>query len=298
METLFGGIEAGGTKFVCAVGTSPEKILAEERFSTNNPDETLNRCINFFSRAASEFGPVKSLGIGAFGPLDPNPESSTYGFITSTPKTAWKNTDVVGFFKLKMKIPIGFDTDVNGAALGEGRWGAAAGIKNFLYITVGTGIGGGIVVNKQLIHGLLHPEIGHIFPVQDKNKDPFPGVCPYHGNCLEGLAAGPAVNKRWGTPAEKLPADHPAWEIESNYLAQAAVTYILLYSPEKIIFGGGIMHQEQLFPLIRKKVQEKLAGYIDHPLILKNIDTMIVPPKLGDRAGICGAFILAEQALT
>ena len=219
--TLYGGIEAGGTKFVCAVGTGPGDIQAEVRFPTTQPAETIQQAIDFFQAQIEERGPLTSIGIASFGPVDPDPNSPTFGHITSTPKPHWANTDLVGPIKQAFNIPVGFDTDVNGAALSEGRWGAAKGLDTFIYFTIGTGIGGGAMVNGRLLHGLIHPEMGHIVLAHDWDKDPYQGKCPYHGDCFEGMAAGPAIEERWDTTGQNLPEDHPAWELEADYIAQA-----------------------------------------------------------------------------
>jgi fructokinase len=293
---LLGGIEAGGTKFVCAVGTGPEDLRAEVRFPTTTPEETIDRAIRFFQEQAN-IEPVAAIGIASFGPVDPNPKSPTFGYITSTPKAGWANTNFTGAVGRALNVPVGFDTDVNGAALGEYRWGTAQGLDTFIYLTVGTGLGGGGLVNGQLMHGLIHPEMGHIMPPRHPD-DIFPGVCPYHGNCLEGMTTGPALEKRWGQPAANLPPDHPAWELEAHYLALGLVNFICTLSPQRIIMGGGVMQQLQLFPLIRRKVQTFLNGYVQSPAITSQIDGYIVPPGLGARAGILGAFALAERQLT
>jgi fructokinase len=193
-------------------------------------------------------------------------------------------------------VPVGFDTDVNGAALGEYRWGAAQGLDTFIYLTIGTGLGGGGMVNGKLIHGLIHPEMGHIRPPRHPNDD-YPGACPFHGDCLEGMAAGPALEGRWGQRGETLPLDHPAWEMEAHYLAMGLVNFVCTLSPQRIIMGGGVMEQAHLFPLIRRKVQNFLNGYVQSPVILEQIDDYIVPPGLGNRAGVLGAIALAEQAV-
>jgi len=292
---LLGGIEAGGTKFVCAIGSGPDDLRAEIRFPTTTPEETIGRAIRFFQEQA-KIEPVAAIGIASFGPVDPNPKSPTFGYITSTPKAGWANTDFAGTVRRALNTPVGFDTDVNGAALGEYRWGAGQGLDTFIYLTVGTGLGGGGLVNGQLMHGLIHPEMGHIIPPRHPD-DPFAGVCPYHGNCLEGMTTGPALEKRWGQPATDLPPDHPAWELEAHYLALGLVNFICTLSPQRIIMGGGVMQQLQLFPLIRRKVQTILNGYVQSPAITKEIDAYIVPPGLGNRAGILGAFALAEWQL-
>jgi fructokinase len=295
-EQLVGGIEAGGTKFVCAVGSGPEDIRAEVRFPTTTPEETIGRAMAFFREQTVICGPLSGVGIAAFGPLDPNPASPSYGRITTTPKPGWGNTDLAGAVRQAFDVPIGFDTDVNGAGLGEWRWGAAQGLDTFIYLTIGTGIGGGGLVNGRLLHGLIHPEMGHIRLPHDWSADPYSGGCPYHGDCLEGMASGPAMAERWGAPADTLPADHPAWDLEAGYLASALHTLICTLSPQRIILGGGVMQQPQLFPLVRRKVQASLNGYVQSPAVLESIDAYIVPPTLGSEAGVLGAFALAQRA--
>jgi len=294
---LFGAIEGGGTKFVCAVGKADGSILAETRFPTTTPDETLGRAIQFFQAQSTTLGKLSSLGIACFGPLDPNPSSPTYGHTLATPKPGWSGVDVVGRLQAALGIPIGFDTDVNGAALGEARWGAAQGFSTFLYFTIGTGIGGGAMVEGKLLHGLIHPEMGHVLLPHETARDPFPGICPFHGDCFEGLASGPALEKRWGQRAETLPVDHPAWELEADYIALAMEGFICAFSPQRIILGGGVPQQPQLIPLVRTKTLALLANYIQSKEILENMDRYIVPPELGSRAGIAGAISLAQQAL-
>ncbi len=293
MPPLFGGIEAGGTKFVCAVGSGPQDIRAQVSFPTRQPGKTVQDAVAFFRQAQVEHGPLAALGIGSFGPLDPQRGSPTYGQITSTPKPGWAKFDLVAAVEQTLHLPVNFDTDVNGAALGEWRWGAAQGLNTFIYLTVGTGIGGGGMVKGNLMHGLIHPEMGHIFLPHDWQADPFPGVCPYHGDCLEGMAAGPAMEKRWGLRAENLPIDHPAWRREAHYLALGLVNLICTLSPQRVILGGGVMQQHQLFPLIHAEVQALLNGYVQSPRILENITEYIVPPALGGRAGVLGAIALA-----
>ena len=298
MSPLYGGIEAGGTKFVCAVGTGPDDIRAEVRFPTTSPAETIQKAISFFNEQQKlQHRPLTAIGIAAFGPLDPNRASATFGFITSTPKPGWQNADLAGEIRRAMRLPVGFDTDVNGAALAEGRWGAAHGLDTFLYLTIGTGIGGGGMLGGKLMHGLIHPEMGHIRLPHDRQLDPFDGACPYHGDCLEGLAAGPALEKRWGVRAETLAPDHPAWELEAHYLGLALSNFICTLSPQRIILGGGVMSQPHLFPLVRAKTVELLNGYVQSPQILQNITEYIVPPALGAQAGVLGAFALAKAAL-
>lgn len=297
MDAYVGGIEAGGTKFVCAVGTGPDDIRAEARFPTTTPEETIGRALAFFREQTAHHGPPAAIGIAAFGPVDPNPASSTFGYITTTPKPGWANTNLAGAIGAALGAPIGFDTDVNVAGLGEWRWGAAQGLENFLYLTIGTGVGGGGLLNGKLMHGLVHPELGHIPLPHDRAADPYAGRCPFHGDCLEGMAAGPAIGERWGLPAYQLPPDHPAWELEAHYLALALQSFICTLSPERIIMGGGVMEQPQLFPRLRRKVQAYLNGYVQSPAILRDIDSYIVPPALGNRAGVLGAIALAQMAL-
>ena len=291
--SIYGGIEAGGTKFVCAVATGPDDIRAETRFSTTTPEETIERAKAFFEEGARE-GPLAAIGIASFGPVDPNPDSPTFGYITTTPKEGWANIEFASRISRALGIPVGFDTDVNGAALGEHRWGAAQGLDTFIYLTVGTGIGGGGLVNGRPMHGLIHPEMGHV-RLPRHAHDFFPGVCPYHGDCLEGMATGPALEARWGQRPETLPADHPAWEMEAHYLAYGLVNFICTLSPQRIVMGGGVMEQSHLFPLIRQKVQSLLNGYVQSPAILDQIDGYIVPPALGKRAGVLGAIALAQE---
>ncbi|QRN97937.1 ROK family protein [Archangium violaceum] len=296
MTALWGGIEAGGTKFVCAVGTGPDDIRAEVRIPTTTPEATVGQALAFFQAQTRERGPLAAIGIASFGPVDLHPDSPTYGFITSTPKPGWRNADVAGPFRRALNVPVGFDTDVNGAALGENRWGAARGLDTFVYLTIGTGIGGGGLINGRLMRGLLHPEMGHFRLPHDLQADPFPGGCPFHGDCFEGLASGPALEKRWGQRAETLPAEHPAWALEAHYIALALMNYICTLSPQRLIVGGGVMAQRHLFPLVRSEVVRLLNGYIQSPAILEHIDAYIVPPGLGDRAGVLGALALAREA--
>ncbi len=286
-----GALEAGGTKMVCAVGDENGKLEKKVSFPTKTPEETMPVLLDFF-----EEHKVEAIGIGCFGPIDLNKSSATYGYITSTPKLAWANYNIVGAFEKKLGVPIGFDTDVNGAVLGEVCFGAAKGCDSAVYITIGTGVGVGVYVNGGLLHGLLHPEAGHVL-VARAAGDPYAGKCPYHPNCLEGLAAGPAIMERWGRPAAELAEREEVWELESDYIAQAVTNYILTLSPQKVILGGGVMHQEQLFPLIRAKVAEMLNGYVRHNAVLREIDRYIVPPMLGDEPGIKGALVLGKNAV-
>lgn len=294
---LFGGIEGGGTKFVCAVGVDPDNIRAEARFSTTTPQETMAQAVDFFKQQEAALGRLSAIGFACFGPLDPNPVSPTYGRILPTPKPGWTNADVVGILRNSFDIPINFDTDVNGAALGEWRWGKARGLDTFIYLTVGTGVGGGAYVEGKLLHGLIHPEMGHIAVKHDFEADPFEGVCPFHGDCFEGLASGVAIEKRWGQRGSTLSNDHIAWELEADYIAQALASYSFMLSPQRIIVGGGVGSLPHLLPKIQQRTKERINGYIQSPVILENIKSYIVSPGLGNRSGMFGAIALAEQAL-
>jgi fructokinase len=280
----FAGIEAGGTKFICGVGTGPSDLRTAQ-IPTGEPGETIAAVIDFFRKSGGE--DLIAVGIGSFGPICTDPRSPSWGHITSTPKVTWRNTDLAGPIRAALGVPVGFDTDVNAAALGEARWGAAQGVNDFLYLTVGTGIGGGAIASGRVVHGMSHPEMGHIRIPHDLKTDPFPGCCPYHGDCLEGLASGPAIQARWGKPAAQLPPDHPAWELEARYLALAVANFAFTLSSDRVILGGGVMRQAQLFPQIRSELAQLINEYMALP--------EIVPPSLGDRAGVCGALVLAEQ---
>jgi fructokinase len=287
---VYGGIEAGGTKFVCGIGNEAGQLLARTAFPTTTPDETIGQAVKYF---AGQPQPLEGIGIASFGPIDLNPRSAKFGYITSTPKSGWRDTDFAGAVRRRTGLPVAFDTDVNAAALGEARWGAAQGLDTFLYLTIGTGLGGGGMVNGRLMHGLVHPEMGHIRIPHDQSADRFAGCCPFHGDCLEGLVSGPALEARWERRGETLPADHPAWELEARYLALGLVTWICTLSPQRIILGGGVMRQADLFGRIRGKVLELLNGYIQAPEILERIDQYIVPPALGGNAGVLGAIALS-----
>ncbi len=294
MTMYYGGVEAGGTKFICAVGTGFGEILAETRFPTTTPNETLEKVIQFFKEQLQKVT-LSAIGIGSFGPVDLNPASPAYGFITSTPKPGWPNTDFAGTVRRALDLPVVFDTDVNAAALGEYVWGAAQGLHNFIYLTIGTGIGGGLMINRHLVHGLIHPEMGHLLIPHNREVDPYPGYCPFHGDCLEGLASGPAIKARWGQPAEDLPPDHPAWDLESGYLASALANLIYAVSPERIILGGGVMEAPGLLDSTRQKTKAALNGYIKSPAILEHMDSYLVAPGLGRQAGVLGAIALGRE---
>lgn len=291
-NTLLGAIEAGGTKFNCAIGTGPQDIRVRASFPTTTPEETLAQVKHFFIEGSREHGAIAALGLASFGPLDLNRHSETYGYITRTPKTGWSHTDILGYFEQALNIPVGFDTDVNGAAMGEHLFGAAKNTQNFVYVTVGTGIGAGVMVQGKLLHGHSHPELGHILLPQNIEEDPFTGACPFHTSCIEGLASGPALLKRWGKPAEQLPFDHPAWALQAGYLAKLCVNLSQSYSPEKIILGGGVMEQEHLFPMIRENFIQLMGGYMSSWLE-NNLHNYIIPPQLSPRSGELGAMAMA-----
>ena len=299
METgkLFGSIEGGGTKFICAVADEQNTLLREARIPTTLPHETLSACADFFLQAQHDLGPLTALGIACFGPLDPRTASPTFGRILATPKPGWENTDIVGFLQMSLgtDLPIGFDTDVDAAVLAESLWGAGQGLSDVVYLTIGTGIGGGALVGGQLLHGYAHPEMGHILLPKHASDATFSGFCPFHGACLEGLASGPAIEARWGTSAAALPQDHPAWQLEAHYLALGLMNICLILAPERIILGGGVMNQSFLFPMIRSELTDLLGNYLRAPQIT-GMETYIVPSGLEGIAGLYGGLALAHQA--
>ena len=285
-----GALEAGGTKMVCALGNENGEILERTSIPTKTPEETMPALMDFFHQYS-----LDAIGIGTFGPVDLDRTSSTYGYITSTPKLPWRNFDLLGSFRKEFSIPIGLDTDVNASAIGEATYGITKGLDSSIYITVGTGIGVGVILDGKPVHGMQHPEGGHILLMKHP-EDTYEGRCPYHQNCLEGLAAGPAIEERWGKKAIELPADSFAWELESYYLAQALVDFTLVYSPKRIVLGGGVMHQEQLLPMIRKQYKELLNGYVDTPYV-RDLDHYIVPYSLNDNQGIMGCIKIGLNEL-
>lgn len=295
---MLGGIEAGGSKFVCVIGTGPADLRAELRVPTTTPAETLRAVAAFFHAQRQLHGPIEALGIGSFGPVDLDPASATWGFITATPKPGWAHTDLAGTLRSELGVPVAFDTDVNAAALGEWRHGAAQGLDTCLYLTVGTGIGGGAIAGGRLLHGLVHPEMGHVRVPRDSADLAFPGICPFHGDCLEGLASGPAMAARWGMAPESLLPDHHAWTLEARYLALALAGFVCTLSPQRIIMGGGVMAEPSLLPRVRQHLQTLLNGYVQAPEVLTGMDRYVVAPALGSRAGVVGALVLAGQART
>ncbi|MGN0164542.1 MAG: ROK family protein [Lachnospiraceae bacterium] len=286
---ILGALEAGGTKMVCAIGDENGNIIEQIRIPTLEPEETMKKIVEYFAGKN-----IQALGVAAFGPVGINPGTENYGKILETTKTMWRHFDLLGSLK-PLEVPVNIDTDVAGSCLGEVWKGAAQGLDNVVYVTVGTGIGAGIMVNGKMIHGMLHPEAGHVL-ISRKANDCCESVCAYHNNCVEGLASGTAIKAHWGKPADELLGSEQVWELEADYIAQALVNYIMTVSPQKIILGGGVMHVGKLFPLIRKKTKEYLNGY----LITKELDDMdsyIVPAGLGDDQGIVGCLKLAADAL-
>ena len=286
----YGSLEAGGTKMVCAIGDEQGNILDRISIPTLAPENTMPAILDFFKNKN-----ISALGIGCFGPVDLDKKSETYGYITTTPKLAWRNYDIVGVCEKELGVPVGFDTDVNGSALGEATWGCTKDLDNSIYITVGTGIGVGVIIDRKPYHGMLHPEGGHIFLARHPQDPMERGVCPYHELCLEGLASGPSIQARWGKPGVELADRKEVWELEAYYLAQAICSYIMILSPERIIIGGGVAHQEQMMPLIRAEVKRQMGGYIAAKG-MQDLDNYIVLPSLNDNQGILGALKLAMDA--
>lgn len=283
-----GALEAGGTKMICAVGNENGEIWEQTSVPTTTPAETIPRLLSFYRGKD-----IETLGIGCFGPIDLDRTSDTYGYITTTPKTAWQNYDMAGAFQRELGVPVGFDTDVNSSALGEYTWGIGRGLHSCIYITIGTGIGVGVIADGKLLHGMLHPEGGHIL-IQRHSEDTYQGACPFHANCLEGLASGPAIEGRWGQKGETLSENVKVWELEAEYIAQALVNYACILSPQRIILGGGVMHQTQLLPMIRKRFAQLLNGYLKTKE-LEDLDSYIVLQSLEDRQGILGALKLGTM---
>jgi fructokinase len=282
-DATLGALETGGTTCVCAVGTGPSDIRAQERFPTTTPGEVLERVTRFFREA----GPIAALGIGAFGPVDLHASSPTWGHVTTTPKPGWAHTPLAPALRDALGVPVAFETDVTASALGEHRWGAGQGADPLVYVTIGTGIGAGVLVDGRPVHGLLHPELGHLRIPHDRARDPFEGVCPYHGDCLEGLASGAALGARPGPDPAGLPIDHPVWRLEAEYVALGLVSVIAVLSPQRVVVGGGVGTQPGFLPRVAAEVDRLLAGYLEAPAI--------VPPALGGRQGILGALAMASR---
>lgn len=323
---LYGGIETGGTTTACVIGSGPNDLVAEARFATTTPAETIGRIIAFFREHARAY-PVAAIGVGSFGPVDLRRQSPTYGYITTTPKPGWRQTDLCSPLTDALQVPLTFDTDVNAAALGEYRWGAGslAGAQGertaapdvpdagaasgagaargaapardpLLYLTVGTGIGVGAVVRGEPVHGLIHPEAGHMLLPHDRALDPFDGSCPFHGDCWEGLASGTALQRRWGHPGETLPPDHAAWALEARYLGLGIANLIYCFSPRGVVVGGGVLKQPGLLDRVRRETQTILGGYLRSDALAGDLDKLILSPVLGTRSGVLGALALAASA--
>ncbi|HXD66320.1 MAG TPA: ROK family protein [Solirubrobacteraceae bacterium] len=294
MRTIFGGVETGGTWVVCALGTGPEDIIAQETFATAEPEPTLARIVAFFER-----GPrPAAIGVGSFGPVDLDPRSETWGHVTSTPKPGWPHTPVAPVIRDRLGVPVVFDTDVTAAAIGEHRWGAAAGVDSVCYLTIGTGIGAGLLIDGRPVHGLIHPEVGHLRIPHDRERDPFTGNCPRHGDCWEGLAAGGAIAARWDANPRELPDRHPAWALEAEYVALGLLAIVLVASPQRVVAGGGVLERPGVLSGARARLVELNAGYLETPLLGAEIDRYLVAPALGDRAGVLGAIALAQTTKT
>jgi fructokinase len=294
VSKLYGGVETGGTWCVCAIAGGPDEIVAEEQFPTTKPPETLERIVEFF-----EAGPkVEAIGIGSFGPVDLDAESPTWGYVTTTPKPGWQWTSVAPVIAERLGVPVAFDNDVDAAALGEYRWGAGQGVGSLCYLTIGTGIGAGLLIDGQPWHGLVHPEVGHVRVSREHDHDrtSFSGSCPVHGDCWEGLASGPALEARWGMAPDELPDDHEAWAIEADYIALGILSIVLVFSPERVIVGGGVMEHAGLLESVRRRLRELMGGYLPTPLLGEEIDSYLVAPRLDDRAGVLGAVALAQKA--
>jgi len=288
---LYGGVETGGSWCVCALGSGPDAIEAEEQFPTTDPPATLARIVEFFARRERP----AAIGVGSFGPVDLDPASPTWGYVTTTPKPGWRQVSVARAIEQRLGVPVVFETDVAAAAVGEHRWGAGRGVDALCYLTVGTGIGAALLGCGRPWHGLVHPEVGHLRVPHDRGRDPFAGSCPVHGDCWEGLASGRALAERWGAP-EELPDEHPAWVLEAEYVALGLLSIVLVASPQRVIVGGGVMDRPGLLDRVRARLVELVGGYLQTPLLGEAVDSYLVPPELGDRAGVLGAIALARDA--
>lgn len=285
---LYGAIEAGGTKFVCAVGNKEYKTLDKISIETTNPEETLEQVIYFFNKYKAE---ISSIGIGSFGPIDSDLNSDKYGFITNTPKLLWKDFDFLGTLKSVFNIPMYWTTDVNASANGEYHFGHGKDLSSIVYVTIGTGVGGGAIQNGEFIGGASHPEMGHMI-VHPHSSAEKSGNCPYHDFCLEGLASGPAIEHRTGVKGKDLDTNSIEWDIEAYYIAQAVYNITYTLRPERVILGGGVMNKELLLEKVQNQYQELAGNYLD----IDDIKTYIVMPKLGDEAALKGCYKLAEKA--
>jgi fructokinase len=292
MAELYGGVETGGTWIVCALGTAAGEIVTQETFRTATPGETLDRIAGFFEAR----GRPAAIGVGSFGPVDLDPASPTWGYVTTTPKPGWQHTAVAPVLRDRLGVPVVFETDVNAAAIGEHRWGAGRDVESLCYLTIGTGLGAGLVIDGRPRHGLVHPEVGHMRLPHDRQRDPFAGSCPVHGDCWEGLASGVAIRDRWGADPAQLPDDHPAWELEAEYVALGILSIVCVASPHRVIAGGGVMERGSLLSAVRWRLRALVGGYMDSAMLGERIDEYLVAPELGDQAGVRGAIALAHQS--
>ena len=292
MSAVYGGVETGGTWTVCALGTGPGQIRAVDEFPTTTPPDTIDQIAQFFERAGER---PAAIGIGAFGPLDLRRDEPSYGTVmASSPKEAWRGVPLRALLEQRLELPIAIDTDVGAAALAEHRWGAGRDVDSLAYLTVGTGIGGGLIVGGEPWHGLIHPEVGHIPIRHEREHDPFAGACPLHGDCWEGLASGPAIAARWGLDPRELPDAHPAWELEARYLALGCLAILSIVSPRLMVLGGGVMARLGLLEIVRRELVGANQGYLEHPALSSGFGDYLVAPALGDRAGVLGAIALAR----
>ena len=289
------GVEAGGTKFVCGLGSAEGGSLETARIDTRDPDATLAEVIAFFRAAAARHGAIDALGIASFGPVDLDRASPAFGHITTTPKPGWQDVDLLGRLRRALEVPAGIDTDVNAAALAEARLGAGQGARTVAYVTIGTGIGAGVALDGGIRHAGGHAEAGHL-SLRRHPDHAYPGGCPYHGDCLEGLANGPAIKAAWGASLDELPADHPAWSVEADYIGQLCAALVLTVAPDRIVLGGGVMAQQRLFPAIRERTGHWLGGYVAPLADPAARDALIVPPGCAEAPGLIGAYLIGAEA--
>jgi fructokinase len=295
---IVAAVEAGGTKFVLGLidvpddGRSKPGILWRESIPTTSPAETLSKAGDLILRAGRSHGRPERMGIGCFGPVELRPGHADWGHVTSTPKPGWRGVDVAGPLGSALGLKAAFDTDVNAAAAGEQRWGAGRGLSDFIYMTIGTGIGGGVVSGGALVHGAAHPELGHV-RIAKEASDSYAGHCPFHGPCFEGLACGPALAARWGKSGEELGEGHPAWELEATYLARAFAAYTCVLAPERILMGGGIGLRPGLAERVAVLLGKELAGYFGYLDSPEALASFVRRPELGGEAGLFGAAALA-----
>jgi len=292
VTTYYGAIEAGGTKFNCAFGNNHDSILEQVRIPTTTPAETKALVEIFFDHCIQKYAPMTAIGVACFGPVDLDPNSKTYGSIIQTPKPNWSNTPITAWLADKYNVPVGFDLDVNGAALGEIKYGAGNGLHSMCYVTIGTGIGVGVVANGQTLNGLLHPEFGHI--ALHKIAGEADGICESHGNCAAGLASGPAIQHRWGAPAETFEDGHPMWSSQAHYIAAFCNAITLAYSPQRIVLGGGVMQFSSLLAKVQQAFAQEVNGFLPVLERTGGVEQYIVSPGLNTASGVAGAFIIAQ----